>query len=189
MAAAVLLIVLYAALCGGIWLRQRRQQARARQEAAVLASARDGVQPLLIAFASQTGQAEELARETARLLHTAGEPVHLCALNAVDAALLARTQRALFVASTYGEGDAPDNAALFQSRCMGEGAVGALITCISACWPWATGSTRSSAASGARSMPGSRRAAPCRGSSTSTWTTPRPPLWPHGSTTWRRSPA
>lgn len=126
MAAAVLLIVLYAALCGGIWLRQRRQQARARQEAAVLASARDGVQPLLIAFASQTGQAEELARETARLLHTAGEPVHLCALNAVDAALLARTQRALFVASTYGEGDAPDNAALFQSRCMGEGAVGAL---------------------------------------------------------------
>ena len=126
MAAAALLVLLYAALCGGIWLRQHRQQARARQEAAALACARDGVQPLLIAFASQTGQAEELARETARLLHTAGEPVHLCALNAVDAGLLARTQRALFVASTYGEGDAPDNAALFQSRCMAEGTPGSL---------------------------------------------------------------
>ncbi|MFT4242032.1 MAG: sulfite reductase subunit alpha, partial [Acidovorax sp.] len=85
----------------------------ARDEAAALATARAGVAPLLVAFASQTGQAEELARETARLLHTAGEPVQLCALGAVDAALLARTRRALFIASTYGEGDAPDNAAAF----------------------------------------------------------------------------
>ena len=124
--AAAALVLLYAALCAAIWLRQRRQRAAARQEAAALASAREGAVPLLVAFASQTGQAEELARETARLLHTAGEPVHLCALDAVDAGLLARTQRALFIASTYGEGDAPDNAALFQSRCMAGEAVGAL---------------------------------------------------------------
>ena len=76
---------------------------------------------MLVAYASQTGQAEAIARETARLLHTAGEPVHLCALGEVDAALLARTRIALFVASTYGEGDAPDNAADFQQRCMGQG--------------------------------------------------------------------
>ena len=73
-----------------------------------------------MAYASQTGQAEELARETARLLHTAGESVHLCALDAVDVKLLAQTQRALFIASTYGEGDPPDNAALFLAHSMAQ---------------------------------------------------------------------
>ena len=113
-AAALALVLLYAALCAAIWLRERRKRRAAEDEAAALAAAREGVAPLLVVFASQTGQAEELARETARLLHTAGEPVQLCALGEVDAALLARTRRALFVASTYGEGDAPDNAAAFS---------------------------------------------------------------------------
>lgn len=113
-AAALALVLLYAALCAAIWLRERRKRRAVQDEAAALAAAREGVAPLLVVFASQTGQAEELARETARLLHTAGEPVQLCALGEVDAALLARTRRALFVASTYGEGDAPDNAAAFS---------------------------------------------------------------------------
>jgi len=117
-AAALILVVLYALLCTAIALRERRRALRAQAEATTLASAREGVAPWLVAYASQTGQAEELARETARLLHTAGEPVQLCALDAIDAALLARTRRALFVASTYGEGDAPDNAALFQEQLM-----------------------------------------------------------------------
>lgn len=117
-AAALTLVVLYALLCAAIALRERRRTRRAQAEATALASAREGVAPWLVAYASQTGQAEELARETARLLHTAGEPVQLCALDAIDAASLARTRRALFVASTYGEGDAPDNAALFQERLM-----------------------------------------------------------------------
>jgi sulfite reductase (NADPH) flavoprotein alpha-component len=114
------LVLLYAAMCAAIWWRERRQRMRARQEAAALTSAREGALPLLVAYASQTGQAEELARETARLLHTAGESVHLCALDAVDADLLARTQRALFIASTYGEGDPPDNAALFLAHAMAD---------------------------------------------------------------------
>jgi len=113
-AAALALVLLYAALCAAIWWREHRKRRAARDEAAALSAAREGVAPLLVVFASQTGQAEELARETARLLHTAGEPVQLCALGEVDAALLARTRRALFVASTYGEGDAPDNAAAFS---------------------------------------------------------------------------
>ena len=113
-AAALTLVLLYAALCAAIWRRERRKRQATRDEAAALSAAREGVAPLLVVFASQTGQAEELARETARLLHTAGEPVQLCALGAVDAELLARTRRALFIASTYGEGDAPDNAAAFS---------------------------------------------------------------------------
>lgn len=116
--AALLLIALYLLMCMAVWRRERAHQRRAAREAAALAAARDGAEVLLVAHASQTGQAEEIARETARLLHVAGEPVHLCALADVDAALLARTRRALFVASTYGEGDAPDSAAAFEGRCM-----------------------------------------------------------------------
>ncbi len=125
LAAAAALVLLYAAMCAAIWLRERRRHRAQAAQAEALASAREGVQPLLVVYASQTGQAEELARETARLLHTAGEPVHLCALDKLDAALLARSRRALFLASTYGEGDAPDNAAAFQEACMGGGREGA----------------------------------------------------------------
>lgn len=119
LAAAAALVLLYAAMCVAIWLRERRRHRAQAAQAQALASAREGVQPLLVVYASQTGQAEELARETARLLHTAGEPVHLCTLDQLDAGLLARSRRALFLASTYGEGDAPDNAAAFQQASMG----------------------------------------------------------------------
>lgn len=122
LAAAAALVLLYAGMCAAIWLRERRRRQAQAAQAQALASAREGVQPLLVVYASQTGQAEELARETARLLHTAGEPVHLCALDKLDASLLARSRRALFLASTYGEGDAPDNAAAFQETCMGASA-------------------------------------------------------------------
>lgn len=122
LAAAAALVLLYAAMCAAIWLRERRRHRAQAAQAQALASAREGVQPLLVVYASQTGQAEELAHETARLLHTAGEPVHLCALDQLDVCLLARSRRALFLASTYGEGDAPDNAAAFQEACMGTSA-------------------------------------------------------------------
>ena len=119
---AALLVALYGALCGAIWWREARRRRQARAEAEALATAQEGAQPLLVAYASQTGQAEELARETARVLHAAGEPVQLCALDAVDAGRLRDIRRALFVASTYGEGDAPDNAVRFQSTVMAAGA-------------------------------------------------------------------
>lgn len=117
--AALAAVVLYALMCGAIAWRERRRARCARQEAASLTAAREGAVPLLVAYASQTGQAEALARETARLLHAAGEPVRLCPLDAVDATALAAAQRALFIVSTYGEGDAPDNAGLFQDAVMG----------------------------------------------------------------------
>ena len=119
---AALLVALYGALCGAIWWREARRRRQARAEAEALATAQEGAQPLLVAYASQTSQAEELARETARVLHAAGEPVQLCALDAVDAGRLRDIRRALFVASTYGEGDAPDNAVRFQSTVMAAGA-------------------------------------------------------------------
>ena len=117
-ALAFLSALLYAGLCVGIWWRERRRVQRAQAEALALSTAREGAEPILVAYASQTGQAEDIARETARLLHTAGEPVQLCPLGEVTVSTLESTRTALFVVSTYGEGDAPDNAAAFFQDCM-----------------------------------------------------------------------
>lgn len=67
----------------------------------------------LIAFASQTGFAAELASRTAQSLQAAGAPVMLASLQQIDDRLLKQTKHALFVVSTTGEGDAPDPAAGF----------------------------------------------------------------------------
>lgn len=113
-------VAAYAALCLGIYARQRRLHAIAAREAAAL-SAGDGAQtsPTLVLFASQTGQAETIAWQTARRLRAAGTAVRVMTLNALDSATLSSASRALFVASTYGEGDAPDGASVFAERVMG----------------------------------------------------------------------
>ncbi|WP_116812359.1 sulfite reductase subunit alpha [Steroidobacter cummioxidans] len=67
----------------------------------------------LIAFASQTGFAADLANRTAQSLQAAGEPVILASLQQIDDDFLRQTKQALFVVSTTGEGDAPDPAAGF----------------------------------------------------------------------------
>jgi sulfite reductase (NADPH) flavoprotein alpha-component len=71
-----------------------------------------------VAHASQTGQAEALAWQTAQALHTAGVPVQLRALGDLGADELRTAGRALIIASTYGEGDPPDAAAAFAQGCM-----------------------------------------------------------------------
>ena len=108
----------YAALCLAVYARQRRQRTAAIREAAALST--DGETPtILVLFASQTGQAETIAWQTARQLRAAGTPVRVMELNALDAATLSSAGRALFIASTYGEGDAPDGASVFAERVMG----------------------------------------------------------------------
>lgn len=116
--AAGLLVLAYVAMCLAIWWRQRRRHAAAARAATALAG--DGAQsPVLVVFATQTGQAEAIAWQTGRALHAKGTPVRVLSLNDLDAATLRAAQRALFVASTYGEGDAPDGASLFTERWMG----------------------------------------------------------------------
>lgn len=91
-----------------------RWQARAERAArAALAGATGDAPPLLIAFASQTGNAERIAWQTARTLADAGVTVRLESFAALDPAALAGCARALFVVSTTGEGDPPDAAAAF----------------------------------------------------------------------------
>lgn len=110
-------VLTYAALCTAIYLRQRRRHAATAREAVALAG--DGTAaPTLVLFASQTGQAEALAWQTARGLQAQGQPVRVLSLDALDLPTLAGAARALFIASTYGEGDAPDGASVFAAERM-----------------------------------------------------------------------
>lgn len=104
----------YAGVCLAPWLRAR---AKRRASAAARAALADSP-AWLVAYASQTGNAEELATQTAQSLQLAGIPVRLCALAELTAMDLQQAERALFLVSTYGEGDAPDNAAAFMGRLM-----------------------------------------------------------------------
>ncbi|WP_426389333.1 sulfite reductase subunit alpha [Variovorax sp. R-27] len=110
-------VVAYAALCASIYMRERRRQAAAARDAVALSGSGDEP-PVLVLFASQTGQAEAIAWQTARQLSAAGMPARVMELNTLDAPTLAAARRALFIASTYGEGDAPDGASVFAERVM-----------------------------------------------------------------------
>ncbi|PTQ13193.1 oxidoreductase [Sphingomonas oleivorans] len=69
--------------------------------------------PLLLVHASQTGFAEQVAQRTAVTLGDAGIMVQTVSLGELDPTMLTSVDRALFIVSTTGEGDAPDNAASF----------------------------------------------------------------------------
>lgn len=119
-AAAVAL--LYALFCLLVaWHHARRRHAAQRDAAALLDGLPDAAAPgprWCVAHASQTGQAEALALQTAQALHAAGLPVRLLPLGALRAEELARIDHLLCIASTYGEGDPPDSAAAFVRHCM-----------------------------------------------------------------------
>ncbi len=104
----------YGGLCAAVYLRHRRRQRIA------VAPLGDGGRPVLVAYASQSGSAEALAQHTARSLGAAGLNTTLVPLNRVTPALLAAHEQALFLVSTCGEGDAPDNGALFERHCMAD---------------------------------------------------------------------
>ena len=108
------LFLSYAMICLAPFLLQRRKRHAARREQEVLAQGPQWI----IAFASQTGNAEELADQTAASLRLAGIAVRLCELSSLTAGDLQCAESILFLASTYGEGDAPDNAVAFAARLM-----------------------------------------------------------------------
>ncbi|CDG84253.1 sulfite reductase subunit alpha [Janthinobacterium agaricidamnosum] len=116
---ALLLVLLlsYLLVCLAPYLRVRRKRLAAQQAQAALAN----VPAWIVAYASQTGNAEELAGQTAATLRLAGIPVRLSDLSELIDADLQSAERILFLVSTYGEGDAPDNAAAFSGRLMARG--------------------------------------------------------------------
>ncbi|WP_293778635.1 sulfite reductase subunit alpha [uncultured Oxalicibacterium sp.] len=112
---ALLCVAGYVLMCGGIWWTRHRQR---KQRALQLSNQRHA---WLVAYASQTGFAEQLAHRTVEILKTGGVDAHLCALSEVDADHLGSIERALFIVSTYGEGAAPDNGTAFASKVMTSG--------------------------------------------------------------------
>src|SRR5690606_35909166 len=111
---ALAVIAAYVVACAGILWR-----ARARAARAAAAPARD---EWLVVHASQTGQAVELATRTVEALRAAGLRARARDIATLDTAALVAARQALFVASTTGEGDAPDAAAAFLAGPMRAGA-------------------------------------------------------------------
>jgi len=121
--------LLLAAVASAVWLLVcllvwRRARARQRSAASLVASSSVGTHaPLLVAYASQTGTAENLAMQTASGLQTAGVNVQLLSFQQLNAATLQSFAEVLLIVSTYGEGDPPDAAADFVGTAMGESTV------------------------------------------------------------------
>ena len=101
--AALLACLSYVLLCLAVWLPRRQV-------------AGDESGDLLLAYASQSGQAREIATRSAAQLRQAGQACRLLPLERLQPSQLEQYRRALFVVSTYGEGEAPDNGALFERR-------------------------------------------------------------------------
>ncbi|KQQ96630.1 sulfite reductase subunit alpha [Massilia sp. Leaf139] len=83
-------------------------------------AAATGVADWLVVYASQTGNAEYLAQQTASTLSLGGLSARALCISQLDAATLSGATRALFIASTYGEGDSPDAAARFAGVTMAD---------------------------------------------------------------------
>ncbi|CAN7283530.1 sulfite reductase subunit alpha [Brevundimonas sp. LjRoot202] len=116
---------LWAAVAVALWLgivaAVVRGRARARRAAAARAATlapHKGADALLVAFASQTGHAEELAWMTAASLSRADVPARVVPLGDLDPPALKAAGRVLIIAATTGEGDGPDPMSGFMRRHM-----------------------------------------------------------------------
>ncbi len=94
--------------------RRRSKRALAAVAAATIPSTGRIGSDMLVVYASQTGNAERIARLSAAAFP--GATVR--ALATLDQDSLRAARRALFVVATYGEGDAPDRARKFEATTM-----------------------------------------------------------------------
>ncbi len=98
--------------------RRKKRAALTARKALSLMGAR--AHDWLIGFASQSGFAEQLAWQTAGQLQAAGHGVRVEPLGRIDRQTLSEAQRALFVVSTFGDGEAPDSARGFERTLLGQ---------------------------------------------------------------------
>lgn len=77
-----------------------------------------GSDTIHVVYATQTGYAAELANLTAATLRHGGDAVALQSIDTLTPATLQGAKRMLFIASTTGEGDAPDPATGFSRDVM-----------------------------------------------------------------------
>ncbi|WP_394561552.1 PepSY domain-containing protein [Aquipseudomonas alcaligenes] len=106
-------------ITGWLLYLDRRRKKKAVQAARLSAGAVGEGEPWLIGFASQSGFAEQLAWQTAGQLQAAGLPVRVEPLARLNEDNLGEAKRALFVVSTFGDGEAPDSARGFERKLLG----------------------------------------------------------------------
>jgi len=79
-------------------------------------------EPLTILFASESGNSEKLASETAKLSRKLGFKPNVVDMADLDLAALGAAQRLVVIAATWGEGEPPGRAARVYAELMNEGA-------------------------------------------------------------------
>ena len=127
MAIASLIMPLFGITGWMLYLDRRRKKTALRAERAALGldptSANDGAPTgqYLVAYASQAGQAERVALHTAALLRQSGAATTVQSLARMTPETLRHHPRILFIASTFGEGEAPDSARAFERRMRAAG--------------------------------------------------------------------
>lgn len=99
-----------------VWLGWRRRRQATQLSMPLVSSETPIANIVLVAYASQTGSAEQLARQTTLSLQQADMDARMLDLGELDADALTQAHRVLFVVSTTGEGDAPDAAMRFVTH-------------------------------------------------------------------------
>lgn len=107
-----------AAYAGFIRLTGSTRDRAKATTAAVATTDGSGSGDWLVVYASQFGQAESLAERTASSLEQTGQSVQLVDIANLEPSMLHSARQALFIASTTGEGDAPDPAFNFVRDCV-----------------------------------------------------------------------
>ncbi|WP_181005277.1 PepSY-associated TM helix domain-containing protein, partial [Pseudomonas amygdali] len=111
MTGASLMMPLFFITGGLLYLDRRRKKRDVRSaRGEVQHDACSDASSWLIGFASQSGFAEQLAWQTAAQLQASGLPVRVKRLGELTEEDFSQSRKALFVVSTFGEGEAPDSA-------------------------------------------------------------------------------
>lgn len=103
-----------------LYLKRRKQKklTLAARQGTTAVDIDPNAKPWLIAYATQTGVSEQLAWRTATALQQAHQPATVKAVQQLTLADLQQAEQVLFIASTYGTGEAPDLASSFEKKIM-----------------------------------------------------------------------
>lgn len=118
---ASILMPLFAVTGYLLYLDRRRKKQANLKAAAALASAPSTPltgPPILVAYASQGGTAEQLALRAAQALRGGGRPADVMPVEALTPAALQDVNELLLIIATFGEGEPPDHARGFATRTL-----------------------------------------------------------------------
>lgn len=105
-----LIMLSYSAMCLILYFRAHRHSLTSPAQGLAGSS----VASVMLVYASQTGQAEAIARQTMRQLEAIGVATHLWRIDQPWLDAIPQAGYVLFIVSTYGDGAAPDHAIQFE---------------------------------------------------------------------------